>query len=78
MEAFIGRAEERKEFAQLLRRKRAALVTCQGRRRIGKSRLIEECAMDADHFLSFSGLAPRENLGKEEQLEAFSTALAAQ
>jgi hypothetical protein len=34
--------------------------------------------MEADHFLSFSGLAPRENLGKEEQLEAFSTALAAQ
>jgi AAA+ ATPase superfamily predicted ATPase len=78
MESFIGRAQERQEFAQLLRRKRAALVTCQGRRRIGKSRFIEECAMEATHFLSFSGLAPRAELGKEDQLEAFATSLAAQ
>jgi uncharacterized protein len=78
MESYIGRAQERLEFAQLLKRKRAALVTCQGRRRIGKSRFIEECAQEADHFLSFSGLAPRENLGREEQLLAFAETLAAQ
>ncbi len=41
MDEFIGRKQERLEFAEILTRKKASLVTCQGRRRIGKSRLIE-------------------------------------
>ena len=53
MALFVGREKEREEFRQLLRKKTASLVVCEGRRRIGKSTLIRECAKDADHFLSF-------------------------
>lgn len=77
-DGFIGRAQERAEFRALLERKSASLVTCQGRRRIGKSRFIAECARQADLFLSFSGLAPREGLGRQDQLGAFAEQLAKQ
>jgi hypothetical protein len=75
---FIGRQREQRDFGQLLRKKSASLATCQGRRRIGKSRFIAECARQADHFLSFSGLPPREGLSKADQLNAFAERLAAQ
>lgn len=77
-DGFIGRAQERAEFRTLLERKSASLVTCQGRRRIGKSRFVAECAREADRFLSFSGLAPREGLGSRDQLGAFAEQLASQ
>ncbi len=75
---FIGREHELELFRELYRKRTAALVTCQGRRRIGKSRFIQEGARQADHFLSFSGLPPRQGLGKADQLNAFSERLAAQ
>ena len=78
MDEFIGRKQERLEFAELLTRKKASLVTCQGRRRIGKSRLIEHCAGSAEHYLSFSGLPPRDGITRENQLEAFADRLAKQ
>lgn len=78
MDGFIGRQAERREFAEILKKKTASLVTCQGRRRIGKSRLIEECATAADHFLSFIGLPPREGITRHEQLDAFASHLAKQ
>jgi len=77
-ERFIGRHAERADFRSLFKRKAATLVTCQGRRRIGKSRFIAECAADADHFLSFSGLAPRDGITRREQLDAFAGQLAQQ
>ena len=78
MRRFIGRESEREDFRPFLRRKTASLIVCQGRRRIGKSTFIRECATEADHFLSFEGLPPRENIGRREQLEAFAESLAAQ
>ncbi len=78
MSGYIGRAHEREEFRRILAKKKASLVTCQGRRRIGKSRFIAECATEADHHLSFSGLAPREGISRQEQLDAFTETLAAQ
>ncbi|MCW1884206.1 hypothetical protein OKA04_05650 [Luteolibacter flavescens] len=78
MDGYIGRQAERREFAELLKKKTASLVTCQGRRRIGKSRFIEECAAAADLFLSFIGLPPREGITKQEQLNSFSGHLAKQ
>jgi AAA+ ATPase superfamily predicted ATPase len=75
---FIGRHSERQEFRTLFKRKYATLVTCQGRRRIGKSRFIAECAAEADHFLSFSGLAPREGITRQDQLAAFASQLSGQ
>jgi len=78
MDGFIGRTQERQEFADLFQRKSASLVTCQGRRRIGKSRFINECARSAATFLAFSGLPPREGLASQDQLDAFSDQLAKQ
>ncbi|MCX6868715.1 MAG: ATPase [Verrucomicrobia bacterium] len=76
---FIGRRRELEDFSQLLRKKSASLVTCQGRRRVGKSRFIAECARKADHFLSFSGLPPREGgSSREAQLDSFAERLAEQ
>jgi len=75
---FIGREKELGEFALLLKKPGASLVICQGRRRIGKSRFIAECAKGADHFMSFAGLPPREGISKRDQLDAFAGQLAAQ
>jgi uncharacterized protein len=78
MRLFIGREREREEFRPFLKKKTASLIVCQGRRRIGKSTFIREAASEADRFLSFEGLAPREHIGRREQLEAFTESLAAQ
>lgn len=48
MVPFIGRQRELKQLKTLLDRNIASLVVVKGRRRIGKSRLIEEFAKD--HF----------------------------
>ena len=61
-----------------MRKKTASLAVCEGRRRIGKSTLIRECAKEAQHFLVFEGLPPRPNLGCGDQLKAFATQLAEQ
>jgi AAA+ ATPase superfamily predicted ATPase len=78
MNPFIGRAQELAAFARLLEKPVASLVTCQGRRRIGKSRFVAEGAKKAAHFLSFTGLPPREGLARQDQLNAFTSQLAAQ
>ena len=44
MSKFIGRQPERKLLEDLLLKQTASLVVVYGRRRIGKSRLIEEFA----------------------------------
>ncbi|MFT5467635.1 MAG: AAA+ ATPase superfamily predicted ATPase [Verrucomicrobiales bacterium] len=75
---FLGRERESHEFQQLLDRTDATLVTCQGRRRIGKSRFIHTCAKKADHFYAFMGLPPREGITKQSQLDAFSEQIADQ
>ncbi len=53
---FIGREEELKLLGHLLSKKSASLVVIKGRRRIGKSRLIEEFAKRnaLDHFYVFA------------------------
>ena len=77
-DGYIGRGEEHEEFRRLLQKKIASLVTCQGRRRIGKSRFLAECAQEADHLLSFMGLPPREDMTRQVQLDAFADQLAKQ
>ena len=65
---FVGR----KEYLELLNGswtdRGGVLVTCRGRRRIGKSTLIEEFAKRfADHFYSIDGLSPRKGMTDEKQ-----------
>ena len=53
---FIGRKEYLDSLEMLWNKSTASLVTCRGRRRIGKSTLIEEfAARTADHFIEIEG-----------------------
>jgi uncharacterized protein len=75
---FVGRNEELAQLARVKDLKKASLIVCRGRRRIGKSTLIEQFGQSVRRFLEFQGLAPREQLGNTDQLASFSQQLAAQ
>ncbi len=71
MTRFIGRTEELKELKNLLNRKTASLVVLKGRRRIGKSRLIEEFAK-GETFYVISGIPPTPETTQQSQLDEFA------
>ncbi len=71
---FIGRQEELQSLEKLLKKKSASLVVVQGRRRIGKSRLIEEFAKDYT-FLQFSGLFPTAGTTAQSERNEFARQL---
>ncbi|OGT46029.1 MAG: ATPase [Gammaproteobacteria bacterium RIFCSPHIGHO2_12_FULL_38_11] len=70
MSKFIGRQTERNLLEDLLLKQTASLVVVYGRRRIGKSRLIEEFAKPY-RFISFSGLFSEEKTTNQDQLDEF-------
>lgn len=70
MSIFVGRKEELELLHTLFAKKSASLVVIYGRRRIGKSRLVEEFGKNTKMY-SFAGLAPRENITLKTQLEEF-------
>lgn len=59
MEAFIGREKELAALKRLLSKRSASLVVVKGRRRIGKTRMLQEFARSFERAYFFSGLAPR-------------------
>ncbi len=76
---FFGRAEQLGELAELWEKDTPSLVSCQGRRRIGKSRLIEEFASRSGaRFIAIAGLPPQPDMDNEDQLRTFRRQLAAQ
>jgi uncharacterized protein len=75
---FIGRNAELDDLAALLRKKTPSLITCRGRRRIGKSTLIREFARKSARLLAIEGLPPRPGLSNRDQLRAVSRQLAQQ
>ena len=75
---FIGRNREIKSLAEHFATGRPSFVVVKGRRRIGKSTLIQEFAKRATEFYEFQGLAPREQMNNSDQLDAFSKQLAKQ
>lgn len=74
---FIGREAELLMLNDLLDKKMASLVVIKGRRRIGKTRLIEEFAK-GKKFLRFIGLAPTEGVTSQSQRDEFSLHLSQQ
>ena len=68
---FVGRKTELKSLNLLLTKKSASLVVVKGRRRIGKSRLIEEFAKEK-RFIRFSGLPPTEDVSAQFQRDVFA------
>ncbi|OPX38900.1 MAG: hypothetical protein B1H12_01190 [Desulfobacteraceae bacterium 4484_190.2] len=75
---FVGRNLEIKLLTDLFDLKKATIAVCRGRRRIGKSTLIQHFGNKARTFLEFQGLPPREGITNKDQLNAFSEQLARQ
>lgn len=75
---FVGRDQYIRDLKRLMRKKTASLVTCRGRRRIGKSTLIREFGKQAARYLELEGLPPRPGLTNGDQLRNFSRQLASQ
>lgn len=71
---FIGREAELQKLEEFKKRKIAGIVVVCGRRRVGKSTLVEHFAKGT-RFLEFYGLAPREGLTSKDQLAHFSELL---
>ena len=76
---FIGRQEDLAMLSGLWEKRVASLLTCRGRRRVGKSTLIEEFAKrTAEHFIVIEGLAPRKGMSDRLQRRNFCERLAEQ
>jgi len=76
---FVGREEQLEQLKALWRKPVASLVTCRGRRRIGKSTLIEEFARrNRVRFIKLEGVEPNPGVNNETQLVAFSRQLSEQ
>ena len=68
---FLNRYDEINSLKSLLDLDKASIAVCKGRRRIGKSRLIEEFGKHVTNFIDIQGLAPRKGTKKKDQLAAF-------
>ena len=76
---FFGREKELEELNNLWGKRTSSLVTCRGRRRIGKSTLITEFTKKSKaRFIRIEGVRPREGYTNEIELEAFYAQLTAQ
>ena len=74
MKSFIARKRELQKLKEISELNRATLVVIKGRRRIGKSRLVEEFARDKV-FLAFTGLAPAHGVTAQDRRDTFSRQL---
>jgi uncharacterized protein len=73
-EIFVGREREMQELKALLKKKSASFVVVKGRRRVGKSRLLEEFTRGLRVY-KFTGLPPTEETTMQSQLDEFSRQL---
>lgn len=75
---FVGREWELRQLRNLFEHKVAQLVVIKGRRRIGKSRLVEEFfnyAPKNTTLVSFSGLAPTTGVSAKDQRDEFARSI---
>ncbi|MCP5491815.1 MAG: AAA family ATPase [Chlamydiales bacterium] len=70
-ETFVGRKDELQQLQSLLKKKSASFVVVKGRRRIGKSRMLEEFSRNKKTY-KITGLPPNEDTTKQEQLNEFA------
>jgi len=75
-ELFIGRESELEDLRRLFGKKSASLVVVKGRRRVGKSRLVEHFA-HGRAFYPFTGLPPSPGTTAQDQRNEFAKQLAA-
>lgn len=72
---FIGREKEFRLLQQLKQKTTASLVVLRGRRRIGKSRLVEEFSKCFEHSIEIQGLGPKDSHSGKTQLSHFAEIL---
>jgi AAA+ ATPase superfamily predicted ATPase len=77
MSYFFGRKEELNRLSRLRRLKKASLVIIKGRRRVGKSTLVEEFAK-SKKLISLSGLPPSPGISEQKQRDEFGDQLCVQ
>ncbi len=76
---FFGREDILDEMATLWGKRVSSLVTCRGRRRIGKSTLVAEFARRSSaRFLRIEGLRPKRGFSNDDELRNFATFLSLQ
>lgn len=76
---FYGREELLRQLHDLWGKRVSSLITCRGRRRIGKSTLIERFARQSKaRFIKIEGLKPENRTTKEDELDSFSSQLSSQ
>ncbi len=68
---FVGREVQLQKLNDLLKKKTASLVVIKGRRRVGKSRLIEEFVKNLRCYW-FEGLPPTEEITAQDQRDEFA------
>lgn len=74
---FFGREQDIQELLALWNKRVSSLITCRGRRRIGKSTLIKEFARKSKaRLIQLEGVRPRKGLSNEDELRHFSQMLA--
>ena len=77
--SFYGREDQIQDLERLWTKKTSSLVTCRGRRRIGKSTLIEHFAkVTGASFIKIEGLRPSKQLSNTDELTHFALQLAEQ
>jgi AAA+ ATPase superfamily predicted ATPase len=74
---FIGRERELSLLNRFLKKDTASLLVVRGRRRIGKSRLVEEFARPFKYY-EFSGIAPNSKTTSQSQRDDFASQLGKQ
>ena len=76
---FFGREDVLSQLASLWGKRVSSLVTCRGRRRIGKSTVIERFATQTEsRFIKIEGKRPRPGMTNESELQEFARQLADQ
>lgn len=76
---FYGREELLERMESLFRKRTASLVTCRGRRRVGKSTLVEKFAeRTGARFIKIEGIKPGPKLDNGSELANFAAKLAVQ
>ena len=77
-QVFIGRKNELDRLKALHKKKTPNLVVVKGRRRVGKSRLINFFASSCpeNRLWDFTGLAPQEGMNDQSQRDHFARQLA--
>lgn len=74
LKTFIGRKKELENLKLLHSKQIPSLVVVKGRRRVGKSRLIQEFSSKNPHYKlwDFAGLAPNEGMSAQSQRDHFA------